>query len=629
MTLEISAAGLFLFSQQFDPRSESTLTVAVVASCLMAASFLIARRIARLAFWVNAACLFLPFFALCGFLFSRSSLRELFLNWPILQAIAACACLGGSVFIFLCRPLRFWRALCFALSLVFVSGLQGLAVSPNPEILQALTRSPLLDRAFLWAEKLTDGDGDGVSSWFGGKDCDDTNPDIYPGAHDIPGNGIDEDCFEGDAPMPEPEPEPEPEKPTTRVLKERPNIVHITIDALRADHLGYHGYPRPTSPNIDAFANRSMRFYWAFSQGSQTRSSVPSTITGHYISELHHSPEDWAIWWSPNVMIAERLRDAGYLTAGIMTHRYFLHGYGLSQGFEDWDQSLIHQFGQSLPDQVADHLVVAKAIQWLDAYEKKTADATEDATPFYLWVYCFDPHYNYQPHNDLNALVAPEIDYSKRGSLETQMALYDGEIRFTDQQLGLLFDRLSKPPFADNTYIFLHSDHAEGFEEHGYRHHGQNLFNDQIHVPLLLSGPGIEPEDVMEPVALLDIVPTIETLAGLPHEKLPGRDLLLSNLPNDSTEIRVILSEQRQDSGHSERKTLVRWPWKLHYAARTSSYALYNLQEDPNEQNNLAKQEPETLKSLSEALHKYISETITPKKPYWFQFPGGIVPPKL
>ncbi len=381
----------------------------------------------------------------------------------------------------------------------------------------------------------------------------------------------------------------------------RPNIIHITIDALSPYHVGYHGYERATTPRMDAYSARGRRFMWAFSQGPHTRSSIPSSFAGHFPSEMHRSPDNWPIFWPTNQMIAEHLQAAGYLTAGLPAHRFMLPGYGMSQGFTEWDLSLITDLGENISNSIVDNLQIDRALAWLKAHEHQTE-------PFYLWMHCFDPHHFYKSHAS-----EPEIEDFGNSPLDR----YDQEIRATDRELGRLFDFLDQSELRNNTFVLVHADHGEAFGERGYRFHGQSLFNDQIRVPLFLVGPGVKPETITYPVALLDIPTTLKSIAKLVED--PMFELLdpRSLLYNDPTP-RAIWSEMLEDKTHAERRTLVMWPYKLHYSIAAESFKLFDLSQDPNEEQDLRWRDKETFKRMRDTMMMLMQTKIQPKAPYWF-----------
>lgn len=446
------------------------------------------------------------------------------------------------------------------------------------------------------SQPLFDSDGDGYASLLGGGDCDDSDPAVHPGAREIPRNGIDDDCFDGDSPGTALKPVRGIRRTLNATLVPRPNIIFITVDTLRADRMGYHGYERPTTPEIDRRVARGLRFKWAFSQGPQTKASIPSMFTGRYYSEVERTPHLWAAIYPENITLAERLKALGYRTAGIPSHRFFLPSYGVNQGFDDWDLSIVEKYGTKMPHRITGHLVTDKAITWLEAEHAKPGS-------FMLWLHYFDPHHFYQDH--------PDIDFGTSDS-----DLYDEEIRYTDQQIGRLLTWLETSPIADRTYVVFSADHAEAFREHDYRYHGAHLYNDQLHVPLAIMGPGLPSRDVMVPVGNIDLVPTLVELAGgvIPPQ-LQGQSLLDFADPDAKPKRRPVYAEMVKDATHSSRRVIVDWPWKLQYGITFNQYTLFNLAKDPNEKRNLTRAEPKQFTRLRRMLRRWMSEDVRPSTP--------------
>ena len=448
-------------------------------------------------------------------------------------------------------------------------------------------------------QPLFDRDNDGYAKYLGGGDCDDSDPHVYPGAFEIPRNGIDDDCFQGDAPGTEAPLNVRQHHASDlarRVLVKRPNIIHLTVDTLTAEHLGFMGYDRKTSPTLDELAESGVHFLWAFSQGPQTRLSMPSMFVGKYFSELPRTTPLWPRLKDENETLAEVLRDNGYQTAGIPSHRFFLPGYGLNQGFSYWDLSIVEQYQTDIPKHVTGHLVTEKAIDWLQKHE-------DDDSPFYLWLHYFDPHEYYQDHPDINFGT-------------TVLDLYDEEILYTDRQIAHLISWLRSSKLNSSTYIILHSDHGEGFGRHGYKRHGQHLYNDQVHVPLIINGPGLEPRQIETPVGLIDLNPTIREMAGIPLDKsLQGVSLIPYVVETEPPPHPPVFIEMLKDPTHSDRRVMVSWPYKLQFGITFSEYSLYDLSVDPQEEKNLVKTRPRVFRKLQAELRNWMSKGVKPITP--------------
>ena len=202
-------------------------------------------------------------------------------------------------------------------------------------------RAPVTGKLLAAAAALLDGDGDGVPALVGGGDCDDADPTVFPGAADVPGNGVDEDCEGGDEAIPPPPPPPPPPAPGVDgpAPGRRWSFLLITLDTVRWDHVGAYGYARPTTPEIDAFAEGATVFERAWAQAPQTKASVPSMLTGRYFSEVFRSKDLWVKVRPENPMFPEALQGAGWQTAGVMSHFFFKPRFGCHKGFDEWDLS--------------------------------------------------------------------------------------------------------------------------------------------------------------------------------------------------------------------------------------------------------------------------------------------------
>jgi arylsulfatase A-like enzyme len=320
----------------------------------------------------------------------------------------------------------------------------------------------------------------------------------------------------------------------------RPNIVLVSIDSLRADHLGCSGYPRPTSPRIDALAASGIRFAAAWSTTSWTLPAHVSLLSGR--SLLGHGVSDSSDRIAPSVpLLAELLHGAGYVTAAVVSAPYLSARYGFARGFDHYDDATV-SFGSHADSwRGATSPRVHGAVEaWLRAHRRE---------PFFLFVHYWDVHYDYDPPRPFDTMFDPDYrgsitaaDYYRNPAIRPGMderdlahirALYDGEIRFTDEHVGRLLDLLSALGLDERTLVVLTADHGDEFFEHGRKGHERTLYEEVLHVPLVIAWPGtIRPGQVVrEPVSIMDVTPTLLGVAGLPVPRgIEGERLLSDGL---------------------------------------------------------------------------------------------------
>jgi len=385
-----------------------------------------------------------------------------------------------------------------------------LSLARSPQSLTALSQaraiSPL-PLSLLW--RLSDRDGDGYSAWLGGGDCDDSAPEVNPEALDLPSNGVDEDCDGADASLDE---QPQAERlshDTSARLHSRQalhsppsggpwNLLFITIDALRADHVGWAGYHRPTTPQLDPLARAGLVFERAYTPCADTRYSVPPLMSGLPLPELSLDWRGRYLVMTPpaapsRATLFERLRAVGYASVGV-TGELLTEGmwYGLERGFDqligDPQVQLRRRSSARLTELVT---------QQLKAWERRS-----DERPWALWAHYIDPHEPY--------LKRADYPFGER-----PLDRYDAEIAATDAQIGRLLATLKALGERERTLIVISADHGEEFGEHGRRFHGKQLFDESVRVPLLIHVPGAASVSVPEPVSTLDLVETLAELMGL------------------------------------------------------------------------------------------------------------------
>ncbi|MFW6086043.1 MAG: sulfatase-like hydrolase/transferase, partial [Myxococcota bacterium] len=444
-----------------------------------------------------------------------------------------------------------------------------------------------LVRAYMRA---TDRDGDGHAFAFGGGDCDDTDPNVYPGALDVPGDGVDADCFAGDG-SPEVAAFGEGGYGSLPEGLDRPNILLVTIDALRADHLGSYGYDRATSPHMDAFAERATRFTSVTAQSSRSIRSLPATLTGFYPSQIAYGDEYLFPSLQPeNVTVAEALRDGGYRTAVTMGTDYFERVAGFFQGFENVDQSDRYRPPRRAP--------MTRALRQLDELQQQD-------DPWFLWAHLFNVHEEYLWDRTPSEFGDELVD------------AYDTEIKLADREVGRLLDEVRRRGLMDETVVIVTADHGEAFGEHGAYGHSTALYEEQLQVPLLMHVPGLEPGIVDDPVALFDLMPTALNLASVPVPKqMPARSLVpLATGEHEAPADRLILSELLPDGLYPyDQKAIRRGDSKLIWWVREGSFQLYDLRQDPEETTNLADDRRAEAEELLGLLRAWVAQTNRPEQ---------------
>ena len=320
-------------------------------------------------------------------------------------------------------------------------------------------------------------------------------------------------------------------------IDSRPNVLLISIDTLRPDHLTCYGYGRDTTPFLDSLAKRGVVFENAFAQASWTLPSHMSLMTSTY-PHTHRVEDEDRTLPAGIPTLAEALDGAGYRTIGFVTWIYLSARFGFGRGFDRYEEIL----PSGALDDALEHAanaddVVTKVIgSWDPTVEKET--------PFFLFLHFFDPHLNYSPPIEYarafgDSLVDGRLgryDYLKtyikglhpepppvpEAVLRGALSLYDAEIRFVDDQLRRLFVHLDSEGLLENTIIIVTSDHGEEFGEHGsLEGHQWTLYDEVLRVPLIVVFPESTPFPTggsgrwTQLVQSLDIAPTILDVVGI------------------------------------------------------------------------------------------------------------------
>ena len=341
--------------------------------------------------------------------------------------------------------------------------------------------------------------------------------------------------------------------PGAAELTKRPNVLLITIDTLRRDHLGTYGYPRPTSPHLDAFAKGSVVFEDAQSQAPWTLPSLASLMTG--LETSAHGCRTFHDALAPSYdTLAERLFAAGYDTAAVASHVFLGRDYGLDQGFVHFDDELVLEMTRS-DEVISSPKVTQKGLDFFTAKAAARDAHADEKRPWLLWLHYFDPHADYLPH--------PGV--SQHFGTQRPLDLYDGEIAFTDQAIGRLLDGLTAAGFREDTVVVFTADHGEEFGDHGRAGHGHSLYHEQLDVPLIVRVPGVEARRVGGMVRSIDVANTLLELAQLtPLDESAGLSLL-PLLHGRSLDVPASLAELERNAAlsatswtESGRKTILR-----------------------------------------------------------------------
>lgn len=316
-------------------------------------------------------------------------------------------------------------------------------------------------------------------------------------------------------------------------------IILLTIDALRADHLSYHGYESKTSPNLDAFSRRAVTFRAAYSASSHTREALPALLSGrepHLFSNRGYELVERTI--------AGYLDEIGFSTGAFHSNPYASRAYGYHRDFDEFHDDLylgnhrLVAFVQRGLDKLRNkHYARAKTI---NKRSLRWIDSRSDDERLFLWNHYMDPHGPYDPPEVYVPANAPDKKgrqslfrhaVSKPDTISEEerqilLDLYDAEIQYIDDKLGAFLEELESRGILGDALVVVTADHGEAFGECGYFSHPRQLCDELLHVPLLLYGPTFEPTTYKTPVSTLDIVPTILNKFGQDVEDFPGEPLL-------------------------------------------------------------------------------------------------------
>jgi arylsulfatase A-like enzyme len=368
-------------------------------------------------------------------------------------------------------------------------------------------------------------------------------------------------------------------RPPARPGAPHPDIVLITIDTVRADHTPLYG-GSARMPVLAAIGARGVVFDWAFSPSNVTRRSIPSLALGLSPLRVHGRVAGWALRLDPrHVLLAERFAAAGYDTAGFFCCSSFWgpeHKLGINRGL------------QTLHIDPSGAQLALAARDWLRARDKAGPRA-----PLFLWIHFLEPHNWNRDHDD-----------SKIGPDERRR--YDDVLGQVDHFLGDVMTGFDQRGPTAQPLIVITADHGEGLGDHDQPYHSSDVYNSQIHVPLVFAGPQLKAGRVPETIALVDLAPTLLDLAGFVPPGMPDMDGhsiadLVTGARLGNPLIGTAFAAQVRDrSVATDLRALIEGRWKI--VDTGAKLELYDLRVDPNELHDLASEKPEDLAHMKALL---------------------------
>ncbi len=346
------------------------------------------------------------------------------------------------------------------------------------------------------------------------------------------------------------------------------NVLLITIDSLRND-MPWLGYDKDIAPHMTALAEKSVVYTRAYSVSSFTSKSVGGLLSGRPPSTLYRGPTFFTDYSQANVFFPELLQAEGIRTMAGHAHLYFERGKHLRQGFDVWRLVPGLTWNAETDESVTSPKMNELAIELL-------SDPANTGKPFFLWLHYMDPHDKYMQHPE-----SPNFGRRARN-------LYDNEVHFTDMHVRKLLDYCEQQPWWKNTFVIISSDHGEAFGEHDMWKHAFALWEVLTHVPLMITGPGIQPRRIDARRTHFDLAPTIVDLMGVkPDPGFIGKSMVPELMGAEPDDREPILLDLPADTYNPNTRVVIKGDYKL-IEDPGPKYKLFNLKEDPGELLDLA-----------------------------------------
>jgi arylsulfatase A-like enzyme len=407
----------------------------------------------------------------------------------------------------------------------------------------------------------------------------------------------------------------------------RPNIVLITLESIRADRLNCEDPATCVFPKLNELAEESVVYENAYSVTSWTLAAHASLFTGLYPT-AHQTTQPSSRLDDSYTTIAEILTAEGYQCAGIISGPYLRKEHNLHQGFEYYEESL------ATVDHLESHGDVTNP-GMADLLKGFMSEKRDRRRPFFLFAYFWDPHYDYIPPPPYDRMFVRETDepidvtdYESSNTVNARIkpeqlsyviSQYDGEIRWTDHHLGEFLQLLKQEGVWDNTVIIVTSDHGQEFFEHGRKGHKHNVYEESIHVPLVIKYAQSKPTGrESRLVSHIDIFPTIMTLTKSEVTTPSYSHSLLSSSPGWERPIFFELHslwyirdrslDEIVAKAEGQFLSIRKNNYKLIYSSRPAALQLYDLENDRGEKHDLQKEEPRITARLKDRLDAWQEE---------------------
>ena len=371
------------------------------------------------------------------------------------------------------------------------------------------------------------------------------------------------------------------------------NLLLITVDALRAD-MPWTGYPRPIAPNLTRLSQQSVVYTRAYALSSYTSMSLGGMLSGRYPLELPRDGRATSRFFDDALFLAELVSRAGIRTLGMHAHVYFLGDTGIAQGFEDWRVVPRILLSPAREGYVTDDKLADLAIGALDEHASKRSGQR-----FFAWTHFMDPHFDYAAHPGQPRFrgTPPGAPLSEVG--QQLRDRYDGEVFFTDQQIGRLLAHVASRPWGARTAIVVTADHGEAFgEQKSYFEHGFFLFEVTTRVPLLFKLPGLAPRRIDAARSHIDLARTLLEIARVPAPASLRGKSLVPELFGAPAEARDVVIDMPYTDQTPRRRALIHGRYKIVVSESETRPLLFDLEADPGEKRDLAAERPELLAEM-------------------------------